>query len=383
MNSTGPSQIAPASLILISKPTFIGLTWACVAVSFCFLVLRLFVRLRVFRRIQDDDILVILAWLMLLTCGILWHVRSTVDLVYESFYTGYGGRKPSDIQHLTNWLRILFAQLFLNIVGLWCIKYAFMALFLRLGHSVTGQKVLWWTVLALTTAGLAISVGVCYYPCIFATLEYEMTQCSKPEAVDAIHRSYQIQVGIDVATDILSLFPSQHMPVNAGTDGTLVLLIPIQLLRKVRISLKQKMGLLALFSLTIITMIFSIVRVELSSRGPPILFLCACFELTISIIMACIFSYRAYFTENAKNQRRRTKSPAGIPLNQHFESGGTEGSKEHNDSKSRPHINSEKTSEAGQDNSWSLHDLEGAEAALPRDMIGARSEVGIHPHDDT
>ncbi|KAL8991944.1 MAG: hypothetical protein Q9169_007509 [Polycauliona sp. 2 TL-2023] len=121
-----------------------GLVWACVAVSFSFLVLRVFVRLRVFRWIQDDDVIVILAWLILFTCAILWHVRKTLDLVYESFYTGYGGKQPSAyyIQHLTNWLRILFAELFLNIIGLWCVKYAFMALFLRLGNSVKGQKVL-------------------------------------------------------------------------------------------------------------------------------------------------------------------------------------------------------------------------------------------------
>ena len=147
--------------------------------SSCFLIIRIYIRVRIFRRIYDDDFLVVLAWLILLTCAILWHVRRTLDLVYESFYTGYGGKQPSPyyIQHLTNWLRILFAELFLNIIGLWCIKYAFLALFLRLGHNVKGQKLLWWIVFALTTAGLAISVGVCYYPCIFATFEFETSTC--------------------------------------------------------------------------------------------------------------------------------------------------------------------------------------------------------------
>ena len=195
MSSTNPSQIKPASLILVSKPTFVvrnfstlchlntnassqGLMWGCVGVSFCFVAFRVYVRLRVFRRIFDDDILVILAWLILLTYAILWHVRSTLELVYESYYMEYGGVQPSvyDIQHRTNWLRILFAELFLNIIGLWCIKYAFLAFFLRLGHKVKGQKILWWTIFSLTTAGLAISIGVCYFPCIFATYQYSTSK---------------------------------------------------------------------------------------------------------------------------------------------------------------------------------------------------------------
>ena len=32
---------------------------------------------------------------------------------------------------------------------------------------------LWWSVLAATIAGWAISIGVIYYPCALATLEYE------------------------------------------------------------------------------------------------------------------------------------------------------------------------------------------------------------------
>ncbi len=80
---------------------------------------------------------------------------------------------PYYLAHLTDWLRILFAGLFLNLVGLWCIKFAFLAFFRRLGRNVKGQKILWQVVFAFTVAGLAISVGVCYYPCIFADYAYE------------------------------------------------------------------------------------------------------------------------------------------------------------------------------------------------------------------
>ena len=132
-------------------------------------------RLRVFRKLYNDDYLVILAWLILLTCTILWHVQKTLDLLYESYHIGYAGVMPSKyyLDHLTTWLRILFADLFLNLIGLWCIKFAFLAFFRRLGRKVKGQKLVWYCVFAFTLAGLAISVGVCYYPCIFASYEFE------------------------------------------------------------------------------------------------------------------------------------------------------------------------------------------------------------------
>ena len=61
--------------------------------------------------------------------------------------------------------------------------------------------------------------------------------------------------------------------------------IPAQLLWNVKINLRQKIGLLVLFPLTLITMIFAIVRVEVSLRGAReddlFYFLCATIELTV------------------------------------------------------------------------------------------------------
>ncbi len=63
------------------------------------------------------------------------------------------------------------------------------------------------------------------------------------------------------------------------------MMIPVQLLWNVKINLQQKLGLLLIFSLTMITMVFSIVRVEVSLRGiredDLFYFLCATIELTV------------------------------------------------------------------------------------------------------
>ena len=63
------------------------------------------------------------------------------------------------------------------------------------------------------------------------------------------------------------------------------MMIPVQLLWNVKINLRQKLGLLVIFSLILITMVFSIVRVEVSLRGiredDLFYFLCATIELTV------------------------------------------------------------------------------------------------------
>ena len=61
--------------------------------------------------------------------------------------------------------------------------------------------------------------------------------------------------------------------------------IPVHVLWNVQISLRQKLGLVALFALSLITMVLSIVRVEVAIRGPreddTWFYICTTIELTI------------------------------------------------------------------------------------------------------
>ena len=63
------------------------------------------------------------------------------------------------------------------------------------------------------------------------------------------------------------------------------MMIPVQLLWNVKINSRQKIGLLVIFSLILMTMVFSIVQVEVSLRGiredDLFYFLCATIELTV------------------------------------------------------------------------------------------------------
>ena len=62
-------------------------------------------------------------------------------------------------------------------------------------------------------------------------------------------------------------------------------MIPLKLLWKVQINIRQKLALLAIFFLTAVTMVFSLVRVVVGLKGrredDVWLFFCATIELTI------------------------------------------------------------------------------------------------------
>ena len=124
-------------------------------------------RLRVFRRLYDDDALLVLAWLILLTTAVLWLVNRTLKLVYVGYKIVDGDVAPPAyfLQHLRSWNHILLAETYLNLCGLWCVKFSFLAFFRRLGYHVKGQKLMWWTVSLFTVAGLIVSVIMLLFPC--------------------------------------------------------------------------------------------------------------------------------------------------------------------------------------------------------------------------
>jgi hypothetical protein len=67
---------------------------------------------------------------------------------------------------------------------------------------------------------------------------------------------------LDVLTDCLSEY-LVFISVHRASNLNIVITIPVLLLWKVRISLRRKLALTGIFSLTIIVMIFAIVRVAI------------------------------------------------------------------------------------------------------------------------
>ena len=103
------------------------------------------------------------------------------QIVVEAMYTTVGvqsgiiyPRPPNFLSQVDLVLRTGFVVNFLNICGLYAIKLSFMVFFLKLGHNVKGQKLLWRCVLAAVVVGFALSLGFFDWPWMVRPVDYEI-----------------------------------------------------------------------------------------------------------------------------------------------------------------------------------------------------------------
>ena len=146
--------------------------------------------------------------------------------------------------------------------SLWAVKTSFLLFFRRLGHNVTGQKVLWWCVFAFTLASYFVCIGDIQYSCLASPLENNFARCSTDAALRFQRITLDFNCAIDVLTDFASKFRHLQTVLNKSAliEWT-VMAIPISMLWSVQMSLRKKAALVGIFSLAIITCVFAIVRV--------------------------------------------------------------------------------------------------------------------------
>lgn len=143
MSFRNPS-IEPAK---VSREALTAVLWTGVAVSFCFLAFRGYVRLKVFRRLFLDDILVLTAWLIFLASVILYQVMLPavylIIEVYEAVDTEGLAAIPQDLPPKLDFLvHAYMASIFAFWCCLWAVKASFLAFFRKLGHNVARQNIL-------------------------------------------------------------------------------------------------------------------------------------------------------------------------------------------------------------------------------------------------
>ena len=149
-----------------------GLVWGGVIVTALFCAFRIYVRLKSFRRLFADDALVLVSWLLLASTAIIW--QSEKDMLYTGMAVAAGqlpppNNYPSDhVRHL----RSSAVAVVFFVTGLWSVKLSFLIFFRRLGQNVKGQKILWWTVLAVTAASYIVVICSIYYRCLVSSFEY-------------------------------------------------------------------------------------------------------------------------------------------------------------------------------------------------------------------
>ena len=165
----------------------------------------------------------------------------------------------------------------------------------------------------------------------------------------------------------------------------------MNLLWNTRINLRQKLALVTLFSLTAITMVFSIVRVEVALRGAreddSWFYVCTTLELTIgwsfryftapsyikrltfrfplAIIITCIVSYRSLFTTDLWTGSSRRYWAGATPLQGNLSMPYTE-------------VTTERADRKQNDSSSTVMHEE--PEVLPLDVIRVRNDYTVQSH---
>ena len=138
--------------------------------SFCFFMFRIFVRVKIFRRLFPDDALVLAAWLMNIGYAAVWQWCG--NQLYLSIAVASGKLlipSPEVVEQLQTFLHGLFVACYLFYTCLWSIKMSFLIFFWKLGHNVQRQKILWWAIFAITLASYAVCLGLVDYRCLLGS----------------------------------------------------------------------------------------------------------------------------------------------------------------------------------------------------------------------
>lgn len=133
---------------------------------------RVFIRIKVFRKLWVDDALVIFAWLLLVLTAILW--RTQVEALYTQFKLISQAILPTpEIEHQqTVYFRSLAAMAIAFYTCLFAVKLSFLFFFRRLGAKVPSQCTWWWVVLVINTAAWITLIGSIGWRCMLKPLGY-------------------------------------------------------------------------------------------------------------------------------------------------------------------------------------------------------------------
>lgn len=150
-----------------------------------FLAFRIFVRIKLFGRIYADDVLVLVAWLMLFASVVIFQSQQTA--MYNQFVLAWGTfiPTPEELKAEETFMHTEFAIITMYYTSLWSVKLSVLVFFRRLGQKFRGQKTWWWCVTSLTVATWATCIGSMPITCLVGSLDdiYGKTAYPYTEAV--------------------------------------------------------------------------------------------------------------------------------------------------------------------------------------------------------
>ncbi|KAK2596589.1 hypothetical protein N8I77_013470 [Diaporthe amygdali] len=332
----------------LSQSTFLGITWFLFSLCAVALAARIYIRWTCFRHLLAED------WLMIATLFLITSIESVATrFSYEIYHLMAWvndnsvvpfGSLLAFLADTESMLKACGSSIILFIVGFYSIKVNFLLFFYRLGNRV-GRAfwIAWWIVLFVVLAcGIAsVTMGVPTFKCLFGSIEYTLTTCQTHGYENTFFTYFRVSVALDIFTDALSecipphVFSDQHSTSGNEIETdyhtllcTAVIAFPVWILWGVRISLRKKIALGAIFSLVGFTIVATVLRGALLSEvftattagktfNIPWVWFWFHIEFCTAFIVACLVSFRSLFVhrEQSSGAARRAAAVQRRPSN--------------------------------------------------------------------
>ena len=264
--------------------TIQGHHWTFTAISLFLVVFRIITRVKYMHRIWLDDVLIILAWLMVLGSTTLYQIEATNLYNHFPLVTG---KLPTTPQNLKNEVSLLYAELaefVLAYTTLLFVKLSILWFFRRLFMTPQQSPLLkawWWFVTGWVLASWAACIGTIPYNCLIKPIPFILGKlynpCVNVSPVANISQNYvrfrkgSITFGSTYSSAVQQIslqmyFVCITQPWYASECllnrfAFVVIAIPVAALWNIKIEPKKKLMLMGLLSLAMLTMVCAIVRI--------------------------------------------------------------------------------------------------------------------------
>ena len=143
-----------------------AIQWTGVVLSLSFLIFRVYVRLRLFRRPLLDDGFVFAAWLFHLALAIIFQTQINVMWFTSNLASNLEEQISSvHVEQVNVFLHLQAVAWALGLTALWLVKFSFLLFFRKLGNHVRRQQILWWAVLGFMSASYLVCIGLGPFKC--------------------------------------------------------------------------------------------------------------------------------------------------------------------------------------------------------------------------
>ncbi|KAL1841245.1 hypothetical protein VTJ49DRAFT_7313 [Mycothermus thermophilus] len=296
VSTTDPNNLVMLSTVghLMSVEAMKAIIWTGFALCFVGFCIRSYIRWVCFRRLLPEDWIMLLALLIMGAASIWAQLRLQWVYLLEDVFNRVVPMPKTFLDHdIYMALHGILVQGILGYTGVHAVKLSFLLFFRRLGGGLLEYNIFWWIVAVFTLGSYIVCMATIDYPCMTGSLETLFLHCNNLEKSAMQWRMMIAYCTIDVVSDIL------------------ILCLPIAILWRVRLTLRKKLLLGAIFSLTLLTVAVTIIRgtihtgkvSEDGSQTQNIAW--TWFWLSIQFItayiIACLVSFRMLFVHNERN----------------------------------------------------------------------------------